>query len=75
MMMLTALTTSMVMSQAAMKPQTSTRLRATVARTRTEPRMSARRTRVVRKTQARARPRFLKSSLVMTSSVSQFAYS
>ena len=58
-----------------MKPQRSTRLRATVPSTRTEPRRSARRMRVVRKTAARAIPRFLKSSLVITSSVSQLEYS
>ena len=75
MITLTALTTSMLMSQLCMNPHRSTRLRATVPRTRMAPRMSARRRRVVRKTQASARPRFLKSSLVMTSSVSQLEYS
>ena len=52
-----------------------TRVTATQTRTMTEPRKFARRRSVVAKTQAKAIPRFLSSSLVITSSVSQLLYS
>ena len=52
-----------------------TKVTATQRSTMTEPRKLARRSRVVRKTQAKAIPKFLTSSRTITSSVSQLLYS